>query len=248
MLKALVYPLPIALALIVLATAMFWLGRRKFATFFIAIAAGGLYLLSTPAVAGLLIGSLEHGFEPRPVDAYKPADAIVVLGGGIMPRVDPQRTSNLLDSADRIRTGAHLYHAGKAPLVITTGARPYPDIGPSAAEAAAGLLQEFGVPADAILAPGRSMSTREDALSVRAIIEREDLESVLLVTSAYHLPRALATFDEVGVEVRPVPADYMTADITMPGAWLPDDDAFDRSNSAWHEYAGRLYYRLRGWI
>lgn len=250
LLQQLGYPLPIGLGLITLGTVLFWFHRRACATVLIAIGAGGLYLLATPAISGLLMGSLERGFEPAPADEYPQVDAIVVLGGGITPAVPPQQSANLLDAADRIRTGAHLYRAGRAPTVITTGARPYPDPGPSAAEAASELLQEFGVPANAIVAPGQSTTTREDALTVSALVQRRGIGEVLLVTSAFHMPRALATFEAVGIQARPAPTDYMSSDISAAGplSWMPDYTAFPSSNKAWHEYAAIAYYSMRDWM
>ncbi len=250
MLQQLGQPLSIALALIVLGMILCWFRRRTLALLCLGIAAAGLYLLATPAVAGWLMASLERGYEPEPLDSYPRADAIVVLGGGIMPPAPPQQRANLQDSVDRIRTGAQLYQAGKAPVVMTTGSRPYRDIGPSAAEAAADLLVELGVPRDAITAPGRSTSTREDVLTITAVMQRRDIDSILLVTSAYHMRRAHATFEAVGIDPTPVPTDYISAEAQSDRVWywLPDADAFNRSNKAWHEYGGLLYYRLRDWL
>ncbi|MEX2575737.1 MAG: YdcF family protein [Halofilum sp. (in: g-proteobacteria)] len=250
MLKQLGYPLPLALALILVGTFLFWRRRNASATALIGIGVLGLYLLATPAVSGWLMQSLERGHEPAALDSYSNADVIVALGGGIMPPAPPQRTSNLQDSVDRVRTAAHLYHAGKAPRIITTGRRPYLDVGPTAAEAAAGLLEEFGVPSDAIIAPGNSSSTREDALSVHAVIERENMDSVLLVTSAFHMRRALGVFEAAGIDATPVPTDYHSVETSDAGSWnwLPSKTAFEISNKVWHEIAGLAYYRLRGWI
>lgn len=250
MLHQLGQPLSLAIALIVVGTALFWRRRRTAATACIAIGVGGLYLLATPAVSDLLVQSLERGYEPKPAAEYRKADAIVILGGGILPPVPPQQASNLTDAADRIPAGARLYHADKAPLVITTGARPYGDIGPSAAEAAAEMLRDLGVPAEAVVAPGTSTSTYEDALAVRALGARKDLDSVLLVTSAMHIPRAVAAFEAAGINAHPAPTDYLSVDVPDRDTWrwLPDAGAFDRANKAWHEYAALTYYRVRGWI
>jgi hypothetical protein len=58
------------------------------------------------------------------------------------------------------------------------------------------MLLALGVPAEAIVAPGTSTSTYEDALAIHAQSARRDLDSVLLVTSAMHMPRALSAFEE----------------------------------------------------
>jgi len=248
--KQLVYPLPLALLLILLGVLLFWRRRRALATTVTAIAVLGLYLLSTPAVSDSLRGALERRFRPDRPDHIPRAGAIVVLGGGIEPATPPQRTANLTYAADRIRFGAALYRAGKAPLVITTGRRPYANAGPTAAQAAAGFLEELGVPKDAIVAAGDSADTHEDAIVVQGALARHDVHKILLVTSALHMPRAYAVFRKADIDAVPVVTDIEVTNVTPDNIyrWLPDARAFYGSNRAWHEYVGLLYYRLEGWI
>ncbi|MDX1610122.1 MAG: YdcF family protein, partial [Halofilum sp. (in: g-proteobacteria)] len=112
------------------------------------------------------------------------------------------------------------------------------------------LLQQLGVPRAAVATRGGSRSTRDDALAVSAELERRGLEDVLLVTSALHMPRALATFQALNVQAWPAPTDHEVVAVARSGSWswLPYPWAFALSNRAWHEYVGTLYYRLRGWI
>lgn len=245
----LVQPLLLALALTVLGALLLWHGRRVSGAGLVGIAVIGLYLLATPLVSDLLVASLERRFPPPATDELPDAGAIVVLGGGIEPAAPPRNAANLTHAADRIRHGAALYHAGKSGWIITTGARPYPGSGNNAAEAAADLLVELGVPRGDIVGRLESTSTREDALAVSEVLRSHAIGDVLLVTSALHMRRALATFQAAGISAWPAPTDYEVTDPPIAGSvrWLPDFGAFHRSSRAWHEYVGMLYYGLRDW-
>lgn len=250
MLQPWIYPLPIGLLLVVAGALLLWHRWRIAGGTLVAVAVIGLYLLSTPVVATALAGELERRFGPVAVGELPRADAIVILGGGVSPPARPRAAADLGRSFDRVWFGARLFRAGLAPLVITTGARPYADDGVSAAVATRELLQQLGVPRTAVETRGDSRSTREDALAVSAELERRGLEDVLLVTSALHMPRALAAFHALNVQVWPAPTDHEVIAAGRSGtwSWLPYPWAFALTNRAWHEYVGMLYYRLRGWI
>ena len=250
MLQQLAHPLTITLGLLVLAVLFLLLRRGYSALAFLLLAFAWTYALATPAVSDRLRGSLEAEYPPEPIDRIPTADAIVVLGGGVQPRAGARLGPNLNGAADRLWVGARLYAANKAPLVITTGTRPYTDSGPTAAEAGAQILRTLAVPNDAIIAPGNSIRTYTDALIVNEIATERGFKRVLLVTSALHMPRAVATFEAVGVPVFPAPTDYEVAGVPNLGEyrWLPSTDAFWHSSQAFHEYVGSLYYRYRGWI
>ena len=250
MLQQLAHPLTITLGLLALALVLLLMRRRFIGIGLVLLALVWSWALATPAVSDALRGSLERHFPPTSIDQIPTADAIVVLGGGVQPRAGQRLGPNLGSAADRLWFGARLYDAGKAPLVIVTGSRPYVDGGPSAADAAAEILRSLGVPADDIIAPGRSIRTYTDALIVDEIAEQRGFGRLLLVTSALHMPRARATFKAVGVPVYPAPTDYEVAGVARTGEyrWLPTTDAFWHSSHAFHEYVGRIWYRYKGWL
>lgn len=250
MLQYLAHPLTLTLALLALAIALLFINRRRTAIFILLIALVGTWLMATPRVAQSLMHSLERQYPATAIDRIPTADAIVVLGGGVAPQAPPRLGPNLSNAADRIWFGAQLYAADKAPRVITTGARPYTDEGQTAADANAEVLQAFGVPADAITAPGRSVRTYTDAAIVAEIVEREGLGRVLLVTSALHMPRAMATFRSARVRVFPAPTDFEVVESPEVGThpWLPGSEAFWQTGRALHEYIGIAWYRWKGWI
>ncbi len=250
MLSQLANPLTATLALLAIAVVLLLFRGSRAALVVLLVALAWTWTLATPFAAQALARSLEARFEPRDADDLPPVDAIVVLGGGVSPQATPRPGHNLLQGADRIWFGAELYRAGKAPLVIVTGARPFLDAGPTAAAAAGDVLQRLGVPGEAVVAPGRSRRTFTDAQVVHARLEKRDLTSVLLVTSAMHMPRALATFRRAGIEAFPAPTDYEVTHARGVDeyAWLPDAAAFWQSGRALHEYVGLLWYRWQGWI
>jgi len=212
-----------------------------------------LWLASAPAMVRTLTSWLERQ-EPVVSVADSPmADAIVVLGGGVVVPAPsgydgyPQLGGN----SDRLLRAFHLFRADKAKVIIASGGSwTLPGGRPAEAELMREVLEQLGVPANAILVEGRSRTTEENAAYTAALMRRDGLSTALLVTSAIHMPRALATFRRAGVDVTPFPANF----IDIPGGgeswldWIPDATALRHFNSATHEIIGYLYYRLRGWI
>ena len=140
-----------------------------------------------------------------------------------------------------------LYRYQKAPVVIAVGGA---EIDEPESYAIRDLLVDWGVPSTAILIETKSLNTYQNAINVKPILEAHNLNKILLVTSAIHMPRALATFYAAGINVIPSPADFKTFDddTVYFKAFLPDIDAFRGTLKALNEYLGILAYRHRGWI
>jgi len=214
------------------------------------VAAGalGLWILATPWMGETLIGSLESQFPPDSVEAVPAADAIVVLGGGVGPTVPPRLYPDLNDAGDRLWHGTRLYRAGVAPRIILSGGTPPGRTAPGA-PAMKRLLTDWKVPADSILVEPESNTTYENARFTAALCRKRGIDEVVLVTSAAHMRRALATFRSTALDVVPAPTDYRAVrePFTLMSV-LPDADGLSMSTAAAHEYVGYLYYQLRGWI
>ena len=103
------------------------------------------------------------------------------------------------------------------------------------------LLQQLGVPAAAILQETRSRTTRENRDFSLPILQANGIRRILLVTSALHMPRALALFRATALDVIPAPTDFEihTPDNTHPLRWLPDAQALADGSRAFKEYLGR---------
>ncbi|MGH9904552.1 MAG: YdcF family protein, partial [Pyrinomonadaceae bacterium] len=153
-----------------------------------------LVAFSWGPLAYLLARPLEE--RARIMAAQAPRDgyaAILLLGGIVsLPAAGYGQYIDFGSNASRIWAAARLYHAGVAPQIIVSGGSfPRADgkMPVSEAESIRPVLQELGVPFDAILLEPRSLNTRENAQESRHLIE--DQAKVALVTSAFHMPRAM---------------------------------------------------------
>jgi uncharacterized SAM-binding protein YcdF (DUF218 family) len=245
-----VYPFGLSLLLLGIASA---LRRRPGVTRILCFGSFVLlFLFSSGTISQLLLRSLEDQYTQLPVESIPTADVIVVLGGGTSRGpAAPGGAPELTGSADRLFYAARLLHSGKAPLILFSGgAIPFLDSGRlgSEAEAAAQLLRQWAVPGQAILLDAKARNTRENALFSRQILYSRGASHILLVTSAFHMPRASAAFRKLGFQVTPAPADFRTwDDERLLLRFLPDAQSLAESQLALKEWLGLLVYRLRGW-
>ncbi len=246
-----VYPLGIAMIALVVAIALLGRGRRRAGLWAVTGAFAWLWFWSMPVTGDALIGWLERDFEYRPAEAIEPADAIVVAGGAFSSGLGQWPYPDAGGNVDRYWHAARLYHAGRAPLLILSGGRdPRRPESWSEAESGAIFLRDLGVPDEALVLESEARTTRDNAALVAEILQSRDLDHVLLVTSAAHMHRALATFRGAGIDARPVATDFSIVDDRPfdPRRYLPGAGGLSRSSAAVHEIVGLAYYRLRGWL
>lgn len=208
---------------------------------------GWLYACSTALVADALLAPLEDVYRPKAMSVLPTADAIVVLGGATRGDTHLSSMADLNAQADRLTRAVALYKAGKAPLVLLSGGSP--EGARPEADQMAEYLVLMGVPVTALLKERQSRDTRENALYSAQLLLSRDERKILLVTSAFHLRRAVPLFEQAGLEVVPVPADFQRM-VAEPGVprWLPTVDDLARSTYAIREYVGYQYYRYRNWL
>jgi uncharacterized SAM-binding protein YcdF (DUF218 family) len=256
LLPLLVYPLGVALLLMVAALILLWKRPRWAAG---AIVAAGLILVisGNGAVASAMMRSLEWRYLPPP--SLPQAEAIVVLGGAIKTQEPPRPWIDVTEQGDRVLHGAMLYLDQKAPLLILSGGRITwgDDQEGSEAEDMAQLALALGVPESDIVIEPDSLNTRQNAVNVQAILNERELQRVLLVTSALHMPRALAVFQKLGVDAIPAPTDFHVTMASSPGqdtlagtllGLIPNAENIDNFTRSLKEYIGTAVYRLRGWV
>jgi len=243
-----VYPLGLALILGFLAVLVSFRWRRTGRVLFL-VPLVLLWVASMPTTANWLIGDLEQRYPPVSVVSLPSADAIVLLGGLASARPS-DADIDFSDAVDRALLAAELHRAGLAPTILVSGGNlPWSDALRPEAELIADLLVELGVPRDMLVLEGESRNTRENAINSRDAIETAGLNRVLLVTSAWHMPRAVDAFTAVGVDVVPAPADArVRARYGNVLDWLPDAEALATTTIAVKEWVGTLVYRIRGWI
>lgn len=249
-LTVLALPLGVALLLGGVSLGLGLAGRRRLAAGVLALALAILWLASAPASSDALRRRLEATAvaEPRPA---APADAIVVLGGVLGPPVAPRTSADLGQAADRVLHAARLFRQGAAPRVIVSGgAMPWDPEESEEAPSMAALLVEWGVDREAILLETGSRTTYENCRNVAALVREEGLDEVLLVTSALHMRRALATCRTAGLRARPAVTDFEVIERPSAGPldWLPDAEALHGTQRALKELLGYEVYRWRGWI
>lgn len=204
----------------------------------------GFYLLSIPLVSVPLARSLETTQPLSPAEARASgAQAIVVLGGGMLPEAPEYGRPNASESSLlRVRYGAFLHHRTGLPLLVTSGNAVGHHSEASTMRQAA---IELGV--DPIWIEDQSRTTWENATYSKPLLEAHGVTRILLVTRADHMRRAAQTFRRAGLEVTPAPTGF-----TFSGPWdrgvflvFPKASSFEQSCQALEEWLGNLYYSLR---
>ena len=248
---------PIGLSTLLMALALIWVWRHpKRAVWAIALSLFILFFCSNPIVSATLVRSLEQQYLPP--DPMPTADAILVLGGGTAPQLAPRPWVEVSEQGDRSLYGSRLYTQGRAPKLVLSGGRISwrGSSGSSEAEDMKQIAMAMNVAAGDILLEGDSLNTRHNAVNTKALLDAESIETVLLVTSALHMPRSVAIFKKLGIDVIPAPTDYFSptenrGDVTIEGrilSLLPDAGATHNFTRALKEYVGFVIYRLRGWV
>ncbi|MEO0852841.1 MAG: YdcF family protein [Cyanobacteria bacterium J06648_11] len=253
LLPLLVYPLGLSCLLLATSLGIFWRFPRVAATA-VALALSCLVLAGNHWVATALVRSLE--WQYLPLSEIPAAEAIVVLGGGTGAADYPRPWVDLNDAGDRVVYGAKLLKEGKASQLILSGGRAAWLDGPvpEAVDMRA-VAEAMGVSPEAIVPEPESRNTYENAVNVRRILQARGIGRVLLVTSAMHMPRALAIFRHLDIDAIPMPTDYwVTAPQIEPSlaGWLvglmPDSENLHQTSRAIKEYIGTAVYSLKGWL
>lgn len=248
-LAQLVIPLNLSIALLLLATLFLLLKRKKRAFSLGFFALVWVLFWSLPAASIWLGGHLENRYHYETAQHVPVADAIVVLGGHTansrhnwFADYDASKTST------RISRGAELYEAKRAPFILVSGAAF--DGGTSEAQGMARYLRSQGIPEHAIVIEEKSFTTQENAIYSARILREKNVNRILLVTSALHMPRSVASFTKEGLEVIPAPvAPQITRpDDSWEAIWTPNYQALNASRSIIKEYVGLLVYWVRGWV
>ena len=215
-------------------------GWRRLGRVVVGLAIAETMLLSFPPVGDWLMQLLED--EARTAARSAPAccyDAILVLGGGLSPAMPPHRADpDLTDAADRMWYAAQLYRRGVAPRVIVSGGNLQMLRGGAAANTEAEGMRRFlidlGVPAEAIVTEGASINTIENMAFVRPLVNGG---SAALVTSGYHMPRALKLARQAGLKVAAFPTDWRALPAARPSweNWIPSVAGLGMSGVALRE-------------
>jgi len=207
-------------------------------------------------VANALERNLEWQYLPP--EEFPEVEVAVILSGGTEAALYPRSTVEVNGSGDRVIYAAHLYHQGVASyLLVSGGSVPYIGESVPESEQMAELLVMLGVPNDAIWYETKSRNTYENAFYSHEFLEEMDINRIVLVTSAFHMPRSVMLFEQQGFEVIPAPTDFHITQESWQRLWEPDFltqlyNFFPRVSNmsgtthSLKEIIGLLVYRLRG--
>jgi uncharacterized SAM-binding protein YcdF (DUF218 family) len=245
-----VYPLgltiPAGIAALVLSLTGFVRTSRAVLAAGIAV----LWIASTPLVSNWLYGSLEAGYPPVAIEELPQSDVAIVLGGAIGRQLSPRLAPDAGEAIDRVLHTARLFHAGKTKAILVSGGNlPWQTASEPEAELIAGLLVELGVPRSAIALETESRNTRQNAVNSAGVMKLKNWRSAVLVTSAAHMPRALAVFEKAGIGVVPASTDVRVTYPLFESVLdlVPSAAALAITTDALKELLGIFVYRMRGW-
>ena len=238
-LPILVSPLSIILIIILIGT--FFKSKK--------ISLLGLLILifcSVPIISNKLIFYLEKDYSLQSVKDVTKADAIVVLSGMISTINSKEKLSyEFNDSIDRILSGIDLFKEDKASfLILTNGKMPW-SVGIPEGEYLKDFSIKYGIPEDRILLTDNVQNTDQEAISVKKLLKTNEA-NIILVTSAFHMPRAKKVFEAANIKVIPFAVDFKTPikKITIID-FIPSANSLKDTSHFFREMIGRLYYNLK---
>jgi len=238
-LPLLVSPLSIVLIIILIGT--FFKSKK--------ISLLGLLILifcSVPIISNKLIFYLEKDYSLQSVKDVTKADAIVVLSGMISTINSKEKLSyEFNDSIDRILSGIDLFKEDKASfLILTNGKMPW-SVGIPEGEYLKDFSIKYGIPEDRILLTDNVQNTDQEAISVKKLL-KTNKANIILVTSAFHMPRAKKVFEAANIKVIPFAVDFKTPikKITIID-FIPSANSLKDTSHFFREMIGRLYYNLK---
>jgi len=203
------------------------------------------WLCCTPAITNHLVTALEGPpTEGAALSAPNSADtSVIVLGSGELWTPGGQAAPRLDENGwERLHQGVRLWRRTGGTLIMTGG--PGGADQPTLAGQMGIVATELGVPSSHIALALNSRTTYEDLFSAKPLLRPGP---VWLVTSAIHMPRAMAVAGQLGIEASPYPVDFRQIRHVTWRAWIPDNASADRMSAALHELVGRAYYRWKGW-
>jgi len=203
---------------------------------------GLLWIVSTPYFAESTLHLLET--HPTTLEGgYPSADAIVILGGGTYfqaPEYSGQDTVSD-QTLPRLRYGAKL-HREKGTPILVTGGKPLGNMLPEAQLMRTSLLKDFHVPVRWV--EDESDNTLGNARNSFQILQQTG-KKIILVTHAWHMPRAAMAFRHTGFEVIEAPVMFTTRYQTNLLAFLPRAEALLNSKIFAHEIIGLIWYQVK---
>ena len=246
----LISPVGFGIALVGAAVLAQVLGRRRLAGWAVLLALANFWVWSTPWMTQWMGAALEAEFlvngRVPTVESLPEADLIELHGGGMGVATNFNPYAEMWNGADRVWHAARLWKAGKAPKILVTSDGADLSTGP--------LLEDLGVPKEAIIYDFGPRNTEEEAKAIARMFECSECSNakkpkVLVVTSAWHMKRTMLMYQKYApnVEAIPAPCDFentmATEKVSGWARFLPDPAAFMGNSVAFHEWLGYFGYK-----
>ncbi|MDC0551351.1 YdcF family protein [Amylibacter sp.] len=205
-----------------------------------------LIICSLPIFSNKLITYLENEYILSDASSAKTADAIVVLSGMVRTINGKNRLFyEWGEASDRIFAGIELIKKNKAPIMILTGGKLPWSVGKPEGEYLRDVVIKYGVPNKNIILTENVENTDQEAKAVTELLNKTS-PKIILVTSAFHMPRAQKVFEAAGIIVEPFAVDFLSgADKYTIMNFIPSAGALNQTSFFIRELIGRLYYNLK---
>ena len=197
------------------------------------------YIFTTPLVDNSIISLLENKYT---VPVNPKGDVIVMLGGGATLDTPNLNFNGHLSgfAANRLITSVELYKKLNIPIIIS-GGKVFKSTG-TESEISKNILITMGIPENKIVIENQSINTTENAKYTKKILDKYNFKNPILVTSAFHMPRAVIQFKKFNINVLPFPTDYQT---NLRGSFelndfIPSSDALVKLSLSVKEFIGIL--------
>ena len=236
-----IFASPLFLLILLAAANVFF--RRRWISFMIVVV---IVVAANPILASRTGAYLEAGYSYVPVETVEPVDAVIVLSGMLttIRDADGKIHHERDGSIDRLEAGLEFLQKGKADtLVLTRGFLPWSQGRPEG-----DVLKEIavsrGIPAHKILLTEIAQNTDQEAAAIAKLLPKD--HRLALVTSAFHMPRALKVFRARGLTIVPHAVDFNhTGSSFTIIDLLPSAGALAQNSRFVREMIGRLYYALK---
>jgi uncharacterized SAM-binding protein YcdF (DUF218 family) len=241
-------PLPISIGLALAALSL--LNRSpKVSRTILVISLTMLITFSLPMTANSLLHSLEKQYPPLPIADIPKANAIVLLTGGLDLPEAPRLAPELGSRGDRLRLTHLLLTENKSELLIISGgnSKSEPTV-KTEADHTQELMQNWGLSEIQILKETKSRNTRESVQELLKVIDENQIETILLVTSAFHMPRSMQLLKDFPAVITPIVSNVLITEHARQLRFtqlIPSEVALSGSALALHEYLGMLANAIR---
>lgn len=214
----------------------------------IAFAALAFLVLAVAPVGPAMLLALEERF-PRPAVLPERIDGILVLGGAVDPALSLSYGETVFNSSlARVLAGVALARRHpEAELALVGGEGGLVAVGLAESRATSAFVVAEGIAPERVVLEERSRSTHENAIYAKSLMRPKPGQVWVLVTSAYHMPRAVASFEAVDWPVIAYPVDYKIDPRTGLRLNFNLLEGLGSGTLAGKEWAGLIGYRLQGW-